>query len=668
MAIPDEDVARVRAATDIVALIGEHAALRRQGRRWVGLCPFHAEKTPSFSVNAEEGFYYCFGCQASGDAISFVRADRAPRLRRRGAAPRRPGRRHHPRGRRGRRATASGATSSSTPWSGPSTGTTSGCCRRPTPARPATTCAAAATTATWSGGSGSAGRRTTGTRLRRRWGCPSGCSPTAGSASSTAGAGCRTPSGPGCIFPICDPSGHPVALGGRILRRPARARLPGPVAEPRRAQVQELLGDGDLLQAADPLRAQLGQAGHHRVQARSWCARATPTSSAASRPASPERSPPAGRRWPRSTSSCLRNFATRIVLAYDADSAGQSATSRVYEWERRHEVDVAVAALPAGTDPGDLARTRPRRAAPGGRRRPAVPPVPGRPVLAGGRPVDRRGPGPGGRRRAGRGGRAPRRPGPRPVRDAGGRALPARAGAAPRAARRRPPTSAAARRSGDGRGDSGRRNGNARSGDARLPTARIDGTVRPARTAARTRATVATRAVAGPGGRTGPRATEGSRDGRRRGVAPRPRGAAPGGPPAGATSPTGWRRCSSSTTCSAGPSGRWSRPTTSTQAVDRADPEVADLLRRWPSRSRWSRRCRSPIQSTSVVTQLVREAARRALADLQARPGRRGPTSARPRPGGHGASLAGGAGRSGGVARGHGPVGSVAPRGWQEGR
>ena len=74
MSIPDEDVARVRAATDIVALIGEHVALRQQGRRWAGLCPFHAEKSPSFSVNAQEGLYYCFGCQASGDAITFVRA------------------------------------------------------------------------------------------------------------------------------------------------------------------------------------------------------------------------------------------------------------------------------------------------------------------------------------------------------------------------------------------------------------------------------------------------------------------------------------------------------------------------------------------------------------------------------------------------------------------
>ena len=74
MGIPDEDVARVRASTDIVALIGEHVALKRVGRRWSGLCPFHAEKTASFSVNAEEGFYYCFGCQAKGDAITFVRA------------------------------------------------------------------------------------------------------------------------------------------------------------------------------------------------------------------------------------------------------------------------------------------------------------------------------------------------------------------------------------------------------------------------------------------------------------------------------------------------------------------------------------------------------------------------------------------------------------------
>jgi len=56
----------------------------------------------------------------------------------------------------------------------------------------------------------------------------------------------------------------------------------------------------------------------------------------------------------------LRNFGRKIVLAYDADSAGETATARVYEWERRHEVDVAVAMLPAGTDPGELAARDPK--------------------------------------------------------------------------------------------------------------------------------------------------------------------------------------------------------------------------------------------------------------------------------------------------------------------
>ena len=55
----------------------------------------------------------------------------------------------------------------------------------------------------------------------------------------------------------------------------------------------------------------------------------------------------------------LRNFARRVVLAYDADAAGQAGAGRVYEWERHHEVDVAVAALPPGADPGDLARNDP---------------------------------------------------------------------------------------------------------------------------------------------------------------------------------------------------------------------------------------------------------------------------------------------------------------------
>ena len=73
MGIVDEDVERVRQTTDIVKLVTEHTQLKRVGRRWSGLCPFHNEKTGSFSVNGEEGLYHCFGCKKSGDAITFVR-------------------------------------------------------------------------------------------------------------------------------------------------------------------------------------------------------------------------------------------------------------------------------------------------------------------------------------------------------------------------------------------------------------------------------------------------------------------------------------------------------------------------------------------------------------------------------------------------------------------
>jgi DNA primase len=72
--IAEQDVAAVRSAVDMVALVGEHVALRQQGGRWKGLCPFHSERTPSFSLNPTLGLYYCFGCGASGDAITFVRA------------------------------------------------------------------------------------------------------------------------------------------------------------------------------------------------------------------------------------------------------------------------------------------------------------------------------------------------------------------------------------------------------------------------------------------------------------------------------------------------------------------------------------------------------------------------------------------------------------------
>ena len=73
MGIVDEDVRKVRDESDIIRIITEHTQLKKTGAQWMGLCPFHGEKSPSFSVNAEKGVYYCFGCQVSGDVIDFVR-------------------------------------------------------------------------------------------------------------------------------------------------------------------------------------------------------------------------------------------------------------------------------------------------------------------------------------------------------------------------------------------------------------------------------------------------------------------------------------------------------------------------------------------------------------------------------------------------------------------
>jgi len=68
-----DSIERLRESVDMVDLVGSRTDLRRVGSRWVGLCPFHEERTPSFSVNSEQGLYHCFGCGEGGDAISFLR-------------------------------------------------------------------------------------------------------------------------------------------------------------------------------------------------------------------------------------------------------------------------------------------------------------------------------------------------------------------------------------------------------------------------------------------------------------------------------------------------------------------------------------------------------------------------------------------------------------------
>jgi DNA primase len=356
MAIPDEDVAQVRAATDIVALIGEHTALRHQGRRWVGLCPFHAEKTPSFSVNAEEGFYYCFGCQASGDAITFVRATEhldfvdAVRL-----LADRAGVTIHEDAEGGaerkRRSALMDAVERAVVWyherllSSPDAGRARDYLRS-------------------RGYDGDVVRRfrlgwapDEWDALSRALGLPERVLTDSGLGFVNRRGRPQDAFRARVIFPICDPSGRPVALGGRVLPPVAGGAGPDPRRRPepkyKNSTETAIYSKRRTLYALNWAKHDIVATGEVVV-----CEGYTDVIGFFT----------AG--VPRAVATCgtalaeehftlLRNFGKRIVLAYDADAAGQAAASRVYEWERRHEVEVAVATLPQGTDPGELARTDP---------------------------------------------------------------------------------------------------------------------------------------------------------------------------------------------------------------------------------------------------------------------------------------------------------------------
>src|SRR3546814_14882513 len=72
MSLSPQFLDELRARTALSSLIQKQLKLTRAGREFKACCPFHSEKTPSFYVNDEKGFYHCFGCQAHGDAISWL--------------------------------------------------------------------------------------------------------------------------------------------------------------------------------------------------------------------------------------------------------------------------------------------------------------------------------------------------------------------------------------------------------------------------------------------------------------------------------------------------------------------------------------------------------------------------------------------------------------------
>ena len=352
MAISEAEIAQVRSATDIVALITEYVALKKAGRRWQGLCPFHAEKSPSFSVNAEEGRYYCFGCRVSGDQITFVRemqhldfveavrvlADRAGIVLHEDDASG-PARKE--------RQEFLAAMDAAVNWyhdrllNSPD-------------ARPARDYLRSR------GISGEVARQFHLGWAPDEWDALSTSLKLSAKVLEGTGLGFvnkrdrrQDALRARLIFPIFDSAGKAIAVGGRILpgapedpdgyRQAKYKNSPEtPIYSKRRTLYGLNWAKDDIIKSGEIIVCE----GYTDVIA---CFQAG---------------------LPRAVATCgtalgedhfraMRNFAKRIVLAYDADSAGQSAAASVYQWERQHEVDVFVARLPQGSDPAELAQRDP---------------------------------------------------------------------------------------------------------------------------------------------------------------------------------------------------------------------------------------------------------------------------------------------------------------------
>ena len=345
--ILEEDISRVRAATDFVALASEHIALKRTGRQYQGLCPFHSEKSPSFSINPEKGVYYCYGCLASGDVISFVRElehlDFAAAIERLAAKANITLRYdNEATGRdRLRRSKLVDAMESAVDWyherllSGADAGAARAYLRSRGYDRELIE--------RFKIGYAPAGWDTL---------CKTLSLPT--DVARDTGLGYLNKIGKvndffqkRILFPIFDQGGAPVAFGGRKLPDDDGPKYKNSSETKLYSKSRTLYGlnwaKAGVISAGEVIVCE----GYTDVIAfhSAGLARAVAT---------------CGTSLADDHFTMLKNYARRIVLAYDADNAGQNAAEKFYGWEKKYEIDLFVVSLPEGTDPADLARTQPQ--------------------------------------------------------------------------------------------------------------------------------------------------------------------------------------------------------------------------------------------------------------------------------------------------------------------
>ncbi len=347
VAIVDDDIERLKATVSIVDVVGEVVQLRKVGRNFVGLCPFHAEKTPSFNVREETGRYRCFGCDQSGDAFTFVQQTRhtdfvgaveylaakvGMQLTYTNASQS---------AERSRRKRLVEAMDKAVEWYHDRLLNDPG-------ARPARDYLRGR------GLSGDVARQFKLGWAPDDWDALAKGSGIDGELLRAVGLGFTNRVGrmqdafrARVLFPIFSDTGEAVAVGGRILPGSSDpAKYKNSPETPIYAKSKTLYGlnwaKGDIANHDQVIVCEgyTDVIGFHRA----GVPRAVAT---------------CGTAFTEEHVRLIKRYASRVVLAFDADSAGQGAAERFYEWEQKYQVQVAVARLPDGKDPGELAQRDP---------------------------------------------------------------------------------------------------------------------------------------------------------------------------------------------------------------------------------------------------------------------------------------------------------------------
>jgi DNA primase len=347
VAIVEEDLEQLRATVSISDVVQQHIALRRVGRNWVGLCPFHAERSPSFNVREETGRYKCFGCGAAGDVFTFVQeiehvdfvtaveqlsAKAGIQLRYTTGGESKD---------RQRRKQLIEAMASAVEWYHQRllTSDDARAARDYLRSRGLAGDIARQFKLGWAPDDWDA--------LSRGAGLPGDALRDTGLAFTNKANRLQDSFRGRVMFPILAENGDPVAFGGRILPgSPDPAKYKNSAETYIYAKSKTLYGlhmaKGDIV-AADQVIVCEGYTdviGFHRAGVK----RAVAT---------------CGTALTEEHVRMLKRFASKVVLAFDADAAGQGAAEKFYEWEQKYQVQVSVAAFPKGQDPGELSLSNP---------------------------------------------------------------------------------------------------------------------------------------------------------------------------------------------------------------------------------------------------------------------------------------------------------------------